>query len=514
MAASIAKPVVVAPGHPQDSPPAVVGDTPPQAAMTPSMAASIAKPVVVAPGHPQDSPPAVNGVTTVTLSSQGVLNKGPLLGTDTLIGIERIIGSTLLGDTVDLSGAIAPATSTTANLSTGLVTVNGPSGVLLINGTPLSFTVSQFENVTGSNLADTITGNSSDNILLGANGNDILNGGAGNDTLNGGADIDTASYLDAIAAVNVSLTNGNASGGAGFDTLISIENIIGSGFADTITGSSSSNSLRGVAGNDTFIGSAGNDTLDGGIGTVDAANYGQIGTPPQPVMTPSMASTLITPLINLSDIIARASSSLFSPTTCTRRSTSLVVRLTKDDKYLLNNLMSDHSETMGNIFEKSLMLYRAIVEAGEQGGKLLMLTSDSRTGTMTSDLISVNVRSRHKKGWKNLNEFKELDQVATVARSIDQEIILAVRDQFADKDKTPISLNRAYIKATKGLKSERIAIRASTAFMERLADTEKRTGLNKSNLFRDSLHLFNFVKREFDKGGVSFYIGDIQVEGI
>jgi Ca2+-binding RTX toxin-like protein len=204
--------------------------------------------------------------TTVTLSAQGVLNKGPLLGTDTLIGIERIIGSTLLGDTVNLSGAIAPATSTTANLSTGLVTVNGPSGVLLINGTPLSFTVSQFENVTGSNLADTITGNSSDNILLGANGNDILNGGAGNDTLNGGADIDTASYQDAIAAVNVSLTNGNAAGGAGFDTLISIENIIGSGFADTITGSSSANHLNGGNGNDSIFGGLGSDLLTGGAG--------------------------------------------------------------------------------------------------------------------------------------------------------------------------------------------------------------------------------------------------------
>ena len=127
----------------------------------------------------------------VTLSAQGVLNKGTLLGTDTLIGIERIIGSNLLGDTVDLSGAIAPATSTTANLTSGLISINGPSGVMLINGTPLSFSVSQFENVTGSSFADTITGNSSDNILLGGNGNDILNGGAGNDTLNGGAGKDT-----------------------------------------------------------------------------------------------------------------------------------------------------------------------------------------------------------------------------------------------------------------------------------------------------------------------------------
>jgi hypothetical protein len=141
---------------------------------------------------------------SVTLSAQGVFNKGTSLGSDNLIGIERIIGSNLLGDTVDLSGAIAPATSTTANLTSGLITINGPCGVLLINGTPLSFNVSPFENVTGSSLADTITGNSSDNILLGGNGNafisgelgiDFITGNAGKDTLLGGADNDADTFV-------------------------------------------------------------------------------------------------------------------------------------------------------------------------------------------------------------------------------------------------------------------------------------------------------------------------------
>jgi len=150
----------------------------------------------------------------VTLSAQGALNKGTALGTDTLIGIERIIGSNLLGDTVDLSGAIAPATSTTANLTSGLISINGASGVLLINGTPLSFSVSQFENVTGSSLADTITGSSGVNTLSGGDGNDFISGGlgsdfitgnAGKDTLLGGADndIDTfafTSFSDSLLA--------------------------------------------------------------------------------------------------------------------------------------------------------------------------------------------------------------------------------------------------------------------------------------------------------------------------
>ena len=243
---------------------------------------------------------------TVTLSAQGVLNKGPLLGTDTLIGIERIIGSNLLGDTVDLSGTTAPATTTSANLTTGVVSINGPSGVLLINGTPLSFNVSQFENVTGSNLADTITGNISNNILLGGNGNDLLNGGAGNDTLNGGADIDTASYLDAIAAVNVSLTNGTAAGGAGLDTLISIENLIGSSFADTLTGSSSANNLNGSDGNDSIFGELGNDLLIGGAGKDTLFGGGDADTFALTSLTDSLLANYdIIGDFSISDIIDR-----------------------------------------------------------------------------------------------------------------------------------------------------------------------------------------------------------------
>ena len=122
----------------------------------------------------------------VTLGAFGVLNKGAL-GTDTLIAVESIVGSSLLGDTVDHSGAsVAPATGTVTNLTTGVVKVNGTAAPL-----PLTFTVSQFENVIGSGFADTITGNSTNNSLNGGAGNDTLDGGAGNDTLIGGAGNDT-----------------------------------------------------------------------------------------------------------------------------------------------------------------------------------------------------------------------------------------------------------------------------------------------------------------------------------
>jgi Ca2+-binding RTX toxin-like protein len=63
-------------------------------------------------------------------------------------------------------------------------------------------------------------------------------------------------------------------GGAGSDSLALFENVIGSGFADSLTGSSEGNVLRGgarsdslfgVGGDDTLKGESGTDTLDGGM---------------------------------------------------------------------------------------------------------------------------------------------------------------------------------------------------------------------------------------------------------
>jgi Ca2+-binding RTX toxin-like protein len=120
----------------------------------------------------------------VTLGAFGVLNKGAS-GIDSLVGIETIIGSNLLGDTIDHSGAsVAPATGTVTNLTTGVVTVNGSTPL------PLSFRVAQFENVIGSAFADSITGDAGNNSLNGGAGADTLDGGAGNDTLIGGAGSD------------------------------------------------------------------------------------------------------------------------------------------------------------------------------------------------------------------------------------------------------------------------------------------------------------------------------------
>jgi Ca2+-binding RTX toxin-like protein len=82
----------------------------------------------------------------------------------------------------------------------------------------------------------------------------------------------------------VNLTTGTADqDDYGTDSLVSIENVIGTGLGDNITGNAVSNVLDGGAGNDvltggdgndTLIGGAGDDNLDGGLGT-DVADYSQ-----------------------------------------------------------------------------------------------------------------------------------------------------------------------------------------------------------------------------------------------
>ena len=120
----------------------------------------------------------------------------------------------------------------------------------------------------GNGADNAITGGRGDDSLSGGDGADTLTGGRGNDLLDGGAGInDTASYAGAARGVTVDLALAGAQQtGAGSDTLVGIENVIGSSYDDLLFGSAGANTLQGGSGRDILIAGAGNDRLDGGAG--------------------------------------------------------------------------------------------------------------------------------------------------------------------------------------------------------------------------------------------------------
>jgi Ca2+-binding RTX toxin-like protein len=181
-------------------------------------------------------------------------------------------------DTVSYSDATSAVTASLA-LTTQQATGGGGLDTLL-----------NFENLTGSNFNDALTGDAGNNVLTGGLGNDALNGGTGG--------VDTAGYAEATAGVTVSLAiaGAQATGGAGTDTLTNIDALIGSAFNDTLTGDGNANQLTGGAGADTLsgglgsdvlLGGLGNDVMDGGVGASDTASYLDIGA----AVTVSLALT-------------------------------------------------------------------------------------------------------------------------------------------------------------------------------------------------------------------------------
>lgn len=128
------------------------------------------------------------------------------------------------------------------------------------------------EDIDGSRNSDVIRGSSVANELWGNLGNDFLEGRGGADIIDGGAGIDTAAYEFSGGGVTVGLDGSGTFGqDAQGDILISIENLIGFNYNDTLTGSAGDNVLKGGVGNDSLRGLAGNDILDGGVGadTID-----------------------------------------------------------------------------------------------------------------------------------------------------------------------------------------------------------------------------------------------------
>src|SRR5262245_39414495 len=212
--------------------------------------------------------------------------------TDTLVSIERLVGSgfddVLIGFGSDmLAGGAGDDVLAGARVLDGgdgsdTVSYAWSNGVVVdlaildpqrTDANYLIFdTLINIENLVGSTWDDALKGNGGANRLSGGDGSDTLMGRAGDDILDGGNGFDTASYAEASTGVTVDLgVTGSQSTGEGVDTLVSIENLTGSAFADTLLGTAGRNVLNGGAGDDLLVGRGGGDLMDGGEG-VDTAS--------------------------------------------------------------------------------------------------------------------------------------------------------------------------------------------------------------------------------------------------
>ena len=129
---------------------------------------------------------------------------------------------------------------------------------------------STYNHITGTNNSDSFNGTedadrfynlqSGRDHVRGNGGNDLIESGGAYDTFNGGSGSDTVSYANANSYVIAHLGEGRANiknSGLGInerDTLISIENLIGSNFGDQLTGSDGKNQIEGGAGDDRLHG--------------------------------------------------------------------------------------------------------------------------------------------------------------------------------------------------------------------------------------------------------------------
>jgi Ca2+-binding RTX toxin-like protein len=151
--------------------------------------------------------------------------------------------------------------------------LDGGSGTDLLDGGAGNDTL------VGGSDGDTLLGGVGNDSLDGGDGRDSIDGGAGDDTLIGGNNddtlvggdgIDTADYSSGNTAINANLSGTTdtvqSGGNVDDDTLIGVENIIGTNFNDTIIGDQNANLLSGLLGNDSIAGNEGNDTLLGGDG--------------------------------------------------------------------------------------------------------------------------------------------------------------------------------------------------------------------------------------------------------
>jgi len=222
---------------------------------------------------------SATGAITITLTGGGAGNVTGAGRTDTLVSIERVIGSNF-ADTINgsaendwIDGGLGADTINAGggNDTISFASATGGRTVVLNTSSSDGKVLSNFENIYGSAFGDVLTGDGNNNMIEGGLGDDVIDGAGG---------VDTVSYSLATSAVSVNISGASvlgiaassATGGDGNDTLTNFENITGSAFNDVLIGDAGNNVINGGDGDNLLIGGAGADTLIGGNGT-DTVSY-------------------------------------------------------------------------------------------------------------------------------------------------------------------------------------------------------------------------------------------------
>lgn len=117
------------------------------------------------------------------------------------------------------------------------------------------------DTIRGGAGGDELNGGDGNDTLEGEDGDDLLTGGLGNDVLRGGAGYDAAYFYGGLPLTVDLRISGPQNTGQGLDTLVDIEDVVGTSGADVIHGNDASNVLNGDRGNDRLYGHGGDDIL-------------------------------------------------------------------------------------------------------------------------------------------------------------------------------------------------------------------------------------------------------------
>jgi len=346
-----------------------------------SLTVAIGNTSSTAAGNVAETALTISDEDTITITSSGLSGDTntitTLTATDaasiTVTGARQLTIPTLTAGIVltrlDLSAA-------TGAVSIGATAVTNTANMTILGATNVASTVSGGsgnDTITGGIGNDSLLGGSGNDSIVGGDGNDTITGGAGSDTMDGGTGTDTFSAvgmnsttIDGTTATSTgavinlgstSITSSAAnttmggsfgissllgsigsntavymysdattSGSNAVDTLVSMENVVGSGGTDYITGSSAANRLEGGAGADTIAGGAGADTLGGGSGRDVIYTGGISGT---------LTSATTVDVIELA--FGDAMTYTSAATTVTITTADLIYGMGTDDRILLSN---------------------------------------------------------------------------------------------------------------------------------------------------------------------------------